>query len=993
MIRRSFTALLLAFTFGLGTLLTPAAAFGQEVVNGDKAKAFFSQFEKRSPSDFSITFDSLPREPSLNPSPAPWTLSPKGTINIGIDGGYNGGPTPTIKVDESGKRYAEQVGNSLSYANQTGFGYWLYGDRDAQFSDSFPAALNANRVSYLVRVPDKLYLPDKSVVDVKTDPKRYLRVLHWHKGNYNQLDGPGWIDSNPESNNWHFYWMPSEYWPQEGPYNIKIESLGDNFQRITFGEQPTANRTGWKYGTGMFGPTTPELATYEGDRFTILRSETRHYWTSLGGQVSFYPDDPGGATPSVFDDGLPIWQNYGVSFWREEDEVEVVALTAEKPSGTSFVQIVSPTSGPRYIDYPIEIRNFRTTSASYRVLVSGLQANIPVFDPLAARYLLVYADTNQNGVLDSAELSSRLGKLTPSIPAGGKLKYIARVDTSELPGAVTEFSLTVNLNDPADPMSLKGASLLFASYRDADISGAFKQNVWFTNAEDVRRPPNRAPNAVIRATVNGSVISNGGTVTAGAEVLFESTGVDPDGTSNSRTQMSHRFYTPEGHSFVGNTFRYRPWRSGTNTFLLHVSDGYSRAFQDFTVNVVEAANAAPVANIEYPAAGASYPANFKVFFGAPAGEQFNRDPDGGPASSKRGITRFDWSFGDGTSASNDQFPEHSYAQAGTYTIALTVTDDEGGTSSMQRSLIITNANRAPAARIDAVDSASFMEFGLVEVTAAGSTDPDGASDIAAYRWKFTGPNGYTNADNQVFVQNPPRYLFQASGSGTYTIYLTVEDKWGAVSTATTTVNVRPWDGIIRGNIVGNVASVGPSFGDYDIDPQIKKGWPILYGGQNIVLPKVPVAKYGAATVYGFSGTALLRASNNTLPAGTPPELAGIFSSAGHTIWGPEMFTLENLPAGRYDVTAYIYDSTKVTPGTKYLVNFGALKLEITVPVSPTYQSFIARGTVSHPGGNLAITGAGPNGTEPTSPLAGFILTPAGGDQVAPGAPGGLRSVN
>jgi YVTN family beta-propeller protein len=47
------------------------------------------------------------------------------------------------------------------------------------------------------------------------------------------------------------------------------------------------------------------------------------------------------------------------------------------------------------------------------------------------------------------------------------------------------------------------------------------------------------------------------------------------------------------------------------------------------------------------------------------------DPDGS-------IARFDWSFGDGTTALNGApTPSHQYATAGTYTVGLSVTDNEG----------------------------------------------------------------------------------------------------------------------------------------------------------------------------------------------------------------------------------------------------------------------------------------------------------------------------
>jgi hypothetical protein len=50
------------------------------------------------------------------------------------------------------------------------------------------------------------------------------------------------------------------------------------------------------------------------------------------------------------------------------------------------------------------------------------------------------------------------------------------------------------------------------------------------------------------------------------------------------------------------------------------------------------------------------------------------DPDGDP------ITR-EWDFGDLTPVSSDAAPTHAYSLAGSYTVALTVTDDRGGFAS------------------------------------------------------------------------------------------------------------------------------------------------------------------------------------------------------------------------------------------------------------------------------------------------------------------------
>lgn len=58
------------------------------------------------------------------------------------------------------------------------------------------------------------------------------------------------------------------------------------------------------------------------------------------------------------------------------------------------------------------------------------------------------------------------------------------------------------------------------------------------------------------------------------------------------------------------------------------------------------------------------------------------DPDGLIAS-------YSWDFGDGTPPGSGRTPQHTYANAGTYPVRLTVTDDDGVTASVTRDVTVT----------------------------------------------------------------------------------------------------------------------------------------------------------------------------------------------------------------------------------------------------------------------------------------------------------------
>jgi DNA-binding beta-propeller fold protein YncE len=71
----------------------------------------------------------------------------------------------------------------------------------------------------------------------------------------------------------------------------------------------------------------------------------------------------------------------------------------------------------------------------------------------------------------------------------------------------------------------------------------------------------------------------------------------------------------------------------------------------------------------------------------------------GSSDSDGSVVRYDWSFGDGTTAPNGgATPSHTYAKAGTYTVTLTVTDDSGCSIAQVFTGQTAYCNGTPAAR-------------------------------------------------------------------------------------------------------------------------------------------------------------------------------------------------------------------------------------------------------------------------------------------------------
>ena len=139
------------------------------------------------------------------------------------------------------------------------------------------------------------------------------------------------------------------------------------------------------------------------------------------------------------------------------------------------------------------------------------------------------------------------------------------------------------------------------------------------------------------------------------------------------------------------------------------------------------------------------------------------DPDGSIAS-------YSWAFGDGTT-STAQNPSNTYAAAGTYTVTLTVTDNQGATNAVSHSVTVTAPNQPPVAAF--TKTCSGLTCGFTST----SSDPDGS--ITAYSWTF-GDGATSTAQN-------PSHTYAAAG--TYTVTLTVTDNQGATSSTSQTVTV------------------------------------------------------------------------------------------------------------------------------------------------------------------------------------------------------------
>jgi parallel beta-helix repeat protein len=228
-------------------------------------------------------------------------------------------------------------------------------------------------------------------------------------------------------------------------------------------------------------------------------------------------------------------------------------------------------------------------------------------------------------------------------------------------------------------------------------------------------------------------------------VVFNGSGSsDPDGSI-----VNYTWSFGDNMTGYGNMAVHRYSDDGTYTATLMVrDDDNDTATASLNITV---ANVPPRANYTYKPPS---PTDVDVV----EFTDTSSDPDGS-------ITAWRWEFGDGAT-STAQNPRHTFPDNGMYTVNLTVTDDDGATSTVSRSIEVSNV--PPRSRFGyqpgeptVIDTVAFID---------DASDPDGS--ITAWQWDFGDGNTSTGRDATHSYKN----------DGLYTVTLTVTDNDGATGT-------------------------------------------------------------------------------------------------------------------------------------------------------------------------------------------------------------------
>ena len=183
------------------------------------------------------------------------------------------------------------------------------------------------------------------------------------------------------------------------------------------------------------------------------------------------------------------------------------------------------------------------------------------------------------------------------------------------------------------------------------------------------------------------------------------------------------------------------------------------------LNPATASNQPPTANFTFTCSGLTCNST-----------STSSDPDGSIAS-------YGWTFGDGSS-STAQNPSHTYAAGGSYTVTLTVTDNQGATSlPASQTVSVTAPNQAPVVNAGPDESALI---GLLYTENWAFSDPDNGP------WSYTidwGDGTTTSGSQSSPGSFSAGHTYVTVLPHNYTVTVTVVDSQGASGSDSKVVSV------------------------------------------------------------------------------------------------------------------------------------------------------------------------------------------------------------
>ncbi|AUZ88736.1 cell surface protein [Arthrobacter agilis] len=343
--------------------------------------------------------------------------------------------------------------------------------------------------------------------------------------------------------------------------------------------------------------------------------------------------------------------------------------------------------------------------------------------------------------------------------SAGSYDVTLTVTDSDGASATVTRTVTVQVAPPASPTASFTArtddlTATFSGAGSSSPNGAVTTYAWSfgdgTTATGVS--PSHAYRAagtyevVLTVTdVRGATASTTQTVSVSPQLVaaFEATTqgrlLSADAGTSGGTVVAHAWDFGDGTTAAGATAGHRYTEDGTFVVVLTVTDAAGRTAS--TSRTVTVANSLPTSS----------------FTPAVSGLDLSVDGTASKDLESPALT-YSWAFGDGTTASG-RTATHTYAAAGTYTVALVVRDEDGGETRSEQRLLVEKAVTEP--RILAGDA-----FSRILASGWGSADTGGAYSYSGTLSNFSVANGKGQLRMGSAGAGPSAYLNSVSSTDT-----------------------------------------------------------------------------------------------------------------------------------------------------------------------------------------------------------------------------------
>jgi len=433
-------------------------------------------------------------------------------------------------------------------------------------------------------------------------------------------------------------------------------------------------------------------------------------------------------------------------------EIVSVIRSPETPNYDQSVTITAQvTRGSNEIESVI--LSYQIGSSSWINLTMSLESSGYVADIPAQPYnrqvnYKVYA-SDTNGYSDVSTLDS----YTTMIPNRSPIAVLMCSPSVVYTGEVVDFNASASYDPDGIIVSYSWDFGDGTTDSEATVSHSYVEDGLYTvtllvvddeglvgSSVAIQMVKNRAPVAAL--TEAASIINEKEAVSFDASPSF-----DFDGTI-----VTYTWSFGDGTAATGITVTHSYANTGLYNVTLTVSDNDGATDEcTHSLHVTKVGNSPPVASFTVTAERV----NIDETLSFDASESY--DSDGS-------IVAYSWDFGDGTAATGVT-AEHAYSEAGTYTVTLTVTDNDGVTDTTTATISATTPpapNQSPVASFTKSAETVFRGESFY-FDASESYDSDGS--IVAYSWDF----GDGTAATGVTAEHA------YSEAGTYTVTLTVTD--------------------------------------------------------------------------------------------------------------------------------------------------------------------------------------------------------------------------